>query len=63
MADHLRAIPLQEAAKLLGKHRTTLYRWVREGRVPYHITPGGTPYFTAADIEAYHEANARPAVA
>jgi excisionase family DNA binding protein len=31
----------QEAAELLGVHPKTIYRWTRQGLIPFWVTPGG----------------------
>ena len=34
-------LPVKEAAGELGVSESTLRRWIRTGRVPYKVTPGG----------------------
>ena len=34
-------LPVKEAAGELGVSESTLRRWIRTGKVPYRVTPGG----------------------
>ncbi len=59
LAPHLDTLPdshpvrLPVAAELLGGvHRTTVWRWVREGRLPKPISIGGVPTFMLGLIRA-----------
>lgn len=46
-------VRLPVAAELLGGvHRTTVWRWVREGRLPKPISIGGVPTFMLGLIRA-----------
>lgn len=46
------------AARHLGIDRSTLYRWVKRGTVPEHRTPGGRPWYDAAELDAaLHQAD------
>ena len=44
--------PAPEAARLLGRHRTTLYHLAREGRLEL-VRDGGRTYVTAAEIARF----------
>ncbi len=44
---------LNEAAKRLGIHPTTLRRWADTGEVPVMITPGGHRRFDAAELDRF----------
>ncbi len=59
LAPHIDALPdshpvrLSVAAELLGGvHRTTVWRWVREGRLPKPTSIGGVPTFMLGLIRA-----------
>ncbi|MDQ3896534.1 MAG: helix-turn-helix domain-containing protein [Actinomycetota bacterium] len=45
--DHLAP---SEAARLLGVAPRTLMRWLREGRIPYELSPAGEPRLRRADV-------------
>jgi excisionase family DNA binding protein len=47
-----RLYPVQEAADLLGMHRTSLYNRAREGRLTL-LRIGGRTYVAADEIERY----------
>ncbi len=48
-------LSLQEAAKRLGVHPTTLRRWANTGDIPVMLTPGGHRRFAVSDIEQFEE--------
>ena len=48
MSDYL---TLNEVAERLRVGRSTLYRWVREGRLKPHRLPGGRMRFEEEDVE------------
>lgn len=54
---------VEEAAPLLRMGRSTLYRAIRAGKVPYTLDPVGRRRFTDDDIEAIAAAGARPKAA
>lgn len=54
---------VDEAADILRVGRSTLYRSVKDKRVPYRIGLNGQFLFTAADLEQILEDAYRPAVA
>lgn len=54
---------VDEAADMLGMGRSTMYRLVKQGRVPYRVLPTGVKCLTQADIDQILEAAHRPAVA
>lgn len=56
-------ITVEEAADILEVGRSTLYRWMKHGLVPYHIKPTGFRYFTVDDLHQIVEDGQRPAVA
>lgn len=56
-------ISVEEAADILELGRSTLYRLIQQGRVPYHIKPTGVRYFTPEDLQQIVANGQRPAVA
>jgi excisionase family DNA binding protein len=42
---------IDETADYLGVDRTTLYRWIRDGRIHPHRQPGGRPYFLRSELD------------
>jgi excisionase family DNA binding protein len=50
---------LNEAAKRLGVHPTTLRRWADTGEIPVMVTPGGHRRFAAADLERFTDERLR----
>lgn len=52
-------LTLDEAAKRLSVHPTTLRDWADKGRIPTYRTPGGHRRFTESDVAAFH-AQAKP---
>lgn len=57
-------ISVEEAAEILDMGRSTLYRLIKEHKVPHRVMPGtGKKFFTAADIEQIVADAYRPAVA
>ena len=52
-------LSLPEVMRLLGVGRTTLYRWMDQGRLPFYVPPSvsGAPQgrrrFRRADVEAF----------
>ncbi len=44
---------LNEAAKRLGIHPTTLRRWADTGEIPVMVTPGGHRRFDAAELDRF----------
>ncbi|MCA9316965.1 MAG: excisionase family DNA-binding protein [Planctomycetes bacterium] len=45
-----------EVAQLLRVARGTVYRWIREGRLPVRRTPGGYPRIHPDDVAALRPA-------
>lgn len=45
-----------EVASLFAVSPHTIYRWTREGRLPYVLTPGGRRRYPREDIERIAEA-------
>lgn len=54
---------VKDAADILRIGRSTLYRLVKEQRVPHRVLPTGVRVLTQADIDAILEDAHRPAVA
>jgi excisionase family DNA binding protein len=52
-------LSLNEAARRLGVHPTTLRRWADTGEIPVMVTPGGHRRFTAADLERFTDERLR----
>ncbi|NUM72063.1 MAG: helix-turn-helix domain-containing protein, partial [Ignavibacteriaceae bacterium] len=42
-------ISLNEAAKILGISKPTLYRWIKQKKINFY-KPGGKIFFTEADL-------------
>lgn len=42
----------KDAAKFLGLHVNTLYRRMKEGKIPFH-TDGGKEYFYRSELNTY----------
>lgn len=49
--DMDKLLTLKEVAERLRVGRSTLYRWVREGRLKPHRLPGGRMRFYEEDVE------------
>ncbi len=47
------------AAAYLGLTKATLYRWVRQRRVPHHRVSGRTVRFRKADLDAWMDGRRR----
>jgi excisionase family DNA binding protein len=45
----------RELAFMFGVSVGTIARWRRDGRLPYHLTPGGRYLYADADIQALIE--------
>jgi len=45
-------LTLTRAAQRAGVHRRTLRAWIRDGRLPAHLTPGGHYRVNADDLAA-----------
>lgn len=45
-----RPLSRAEAAAAFGVHADTIVRWVREGKLPCFLTPGGQRRYRAADV-------------
>ena len=41
-----------EAAAYAGIARSTLYRWVKRGKMPEHRAPRGRPWYDPAELDA-----------
>ncbi len=52
-------LTLNQAAKRLGVHATTLRRWVDHGAIDAFLTPGGHRRFLLADLERFEQAHRR----
>ncbi len=53
---------VEEAAAVLGMGRSTLYRLIREGSVPYRLIPTGVLKFAPAEIDKILADGYRPPV-
>lgn len=61
MNAELRTMSVNEAAKELGVHPWTLYRWAREGRIPA-VKLGRSVRFRVAALREWMEQQEREAV-
>ncbi len=52
-------LTLNQAAKRLGVHATTLRRWVDRGAIDAFLTPGGHRRFLIADLERFEREHRR----
>lgn len=43
----------RQAAAILGVHTETLKKWVRDGKLPAFVTPGGWHRFRRSDLDAF----------
>lgn len=48
-------VGLNEAARRLGVHPTTLRRWADSGEIPLMVTPGGHRRFALTDLDRFAE--------
>lgn len=46
-----RYLSRREVARLLEVSPHTVYRWTREGRIPYVLTPGGRRRYPREEVE------------
>ncbi len=53
---------VEEAASVLGIGRSTLYRLIRDCRVPFRLMPAGAVKFAPADIDKILASAHRPPV-
>lgn len=52
----------QEAAKVLGVTRVTLWRWLRDGQIKASVRVNGkVPHFRRQDLDEYLERHAKGA--
>ncbi len=51
LAPHHRFLSRVEVAALFDVSPHTIYRWTREGRLPYVLTPGGRRRYPREEIE------------
>ena len=43
-------LTISQLAQYLGRHRTTVWRWVRDGEFPPGVEIGGTRYWVRAAV-------------
>jgi len=53
VTENLRLLTINEVAELLRVHRATVWRFVKDGKLPQPITLGTRRRFKATDIEAH----------
>ncbi len=51
MEEEERYVTAKQAAKMLGVHPITLYRWAKEGKIKYVRTPSGRLRYPLSEIE------------
>ena len=44
-----------DVAKRYGVTRTTVYRWVKEGRIPEPVDIAGTPLWKISDLDRFEQ--------
>jgi excisionase family DNA binding protein len=57
MVEYLRP---KEACKRLGIARTTLVRWIRQGKIRVSRPTLRTTYISSAELARFYNANAQP---